>query len=275
MSSEMKDYEYLKTLTLLYVEDEADAREQFGRFMSRCSGLLITAVNGAEGMTAYIEHTPDIIISDIQMPIMDGISMAGKIRENDKSIPIIFLTAHDQGAPLMKSINVGINKYLTKPVEPRLLQEALLSCAQRLKMEKELAQAQRETKAANDILNAIIANITDWVWQVDAEGRYTFCSPQVESFLGYSAEEVIGKPPFDFMPPEEAERVGGLFAEIQNRRAPVSNLENWNIHKDGRSVLLVTNGVPILDESGALLGYRGIDKDITAQKNAETALRNQ
>jgi len=275
MNTEMKDYEYLKSLTLLYVEDEVDAREQFGKFMARCSGLLITAVNGAEGMTAYREHTPDIIVADIQMPIMDGISMASKIREYDKAVPIIFLSAHDQGEYMLRSINVGINKYLTKPVDVRLLQEALLSCAQRLKMEKELAQAQREIKAANDILNALIANMTDWVWEVDAGGCYTFCSPQVEGFLGYSAAEMVGKTPFDFMPPEEAERVGALFAEAMQRRAPVSNLENWNIHKDGRSVLFVTNGVPILDASGALLGYRGVDKDITRQKNAEIALMNQ
>ena len=52
MNTDINDYEYLKTLTLLYVEDEADAREQFGQFLTRCSGLLIAAADGAEGVTA-------------------------------------------------------------------------------------------------------------------------------------------------------------------------------------------------------------------------------
>ena len=273
MNTDTQDLDYLKSLTLLYVEDEENTREQFSTFLGYFSGVLIKAANGAEGLEAFLLHKPDIIVTDIRMPVMDGLAMADKIRELDKTVPIIVLTAYDQSDDLMKSINIGIDRYVTKPVDSNKFQKALLACGHRLLMEKQLEQSRQETVAANITLNSIIENMTDWVWEIDAEGRYSYCSPQVECFLGYSSAEIIGKNPLDLMSPEEAERVGALFGEIMQNKAPIKDLENWNIHKDGQEVLLVTNGVPILDASGNLLGYRGFDRDISAQRNAEEALK--
>ena len=273
MNTDTQDLDYLKSLTLLYVEDEENTREQFSTFLGYFSGVLIKAANGAEGLEAFLLHKPDIIVTDIRMPVMDGLAMADKIRELDKSVPIIVLTAYDQSDDLMKSINIGIDRYVTKPVDSNKFQEALLACGHRLLMGKQLEQSRQETVAANITLNSIIENMTDWVWEIDAEGRYSYCSTQVECFLGYSSAEIIGKNPLDLMSPEKAERVGALFGEIMQNKAPIKDLENWNIHKDGHEVLLVTSGVPILDASGNLLGYRGFDRDISAQRNAEEALK--
>ena len=63
-------------------------------------------------------------------------------------------------------------------------------------------------------------------------------------------EDVIGKTPFDFMPADEAKRVGAIFADIAARKAPIKDLENWNITKNGERICLLTNGVPILMKRG-------------------------
>jgi len=273
MNTDTQDQNYLKNLKILYVEDEENTREQFSAFLGHCSGVLVTTANGAEGFEAYLLHKPDIIVTDIRMPVMDGLTMVSKIRELDKSVQIIVLTAYDQSDYLMKAINIDIDRYVTKPVDINKFQEALLVCTNRLLMKKQLEQSRKEIVSANNILNSIIENMTDWVWEIDAERRYSYCSPQVERFLGYSSAEIIGKTPFDLMSPEETERVGTLFGEIMHNKAPIKDLENWNIHKDGHEVLLVTSGVPILDASGNLLGYRGFDRDISAQRNAEEALK--
>ncbi|MFH1845399.1 MAG: response regulator [bacterium] len=118
----------------------------------------------------------------------------------------------------------------------------------------------------------IAKSMSDWIWEVDATGTYTYCSHQVEEILGYPCEELIGKTPFDFMPAEEAERVTKSFQTIVSEKRAFRDLENWNVHKDGRLVCLRTSGVPFLDATGELLGYRGVDTDITAQKNAALAL---
>ncbi len=134
-------------------------------------------------------------------------------------------------------------------------------------------------KAAEDALREselrfhdIVDASADWVWEVDAQGRYTYVSESVFDLLGYLPSEIVGKTPFDFMPPEEAERVGAEFAALAAHREPFRDLENVNLRKDGLMVHVASNGMPILDAGGRLLGYRGLDRDITERTLAETKL---
>ncbi|MCK4324598.1 MAG: PAS domain S-box protein, partial [Armatimonadetes bacterium] len=135
------------------------------------------------------------------------------------------------------------------------------------------AQGTREARESERRFRALAESTSDWIWEVDQDGIYTYSSPTVKDLLGYKPEEVIGKAFFDLMPPDEAERVGRFFANIAESAEPFAALENTNIHKDGREVMIETSGVPILDAAGELLGYRGIDRDITERKRAEEALQ--
>jgi len=112
-------------------------------------------------------------------------------------------------------------------------------------------------------LREIIAHNSDWLWEVDSQGRYTFCSEHSRQMLGYAPSEVLGKTPFDFMPAEEAARVGAIFAGIVAEQRPFAGLINRNLRSDGRLVVLETSGVPLFDGQGELIGYRGIDRDVT------------
>ncbi len=116
-------------------------------------------------------------------------------------------------------------------------------------------------------------SMADWIWEVDATGRYTFASGKVKEVLGYTAEELIGKTPFDLMSEGEAKRVKQLFKEIATEKKPIIDLENWNITKNGKLVCMQTTGVPILGNKRQLVGYRGVDKNITERKKAEESLR--
>ena len=132
----------------------------------------------------------------------------------------------------------------------------------------EVALRESEEKFRN-----LVETTSDWIWETDANGNYSYASPKVRDLLGYKPDEVIGRKPFDFMPPDEIERVGAEFTHISTERRPFFNLENVNLRKDGNQVILETSGVPRLDSQGNFLGYRGIDRDITERKRAEAALR--
>ncbi|MHB8055694.1 MAG: sensor histidine kinase [Candidatus Aminicenantales bacterium] len=121
----------------------------------------------------------------------------------------------------------------------------------------------------------ILSSMADWVWEVDENGVYSYSSEKGEEILGASREDIIGKTRFDFMPPEEADRVARIFSEIMADKKVIHDLENWNIGRNGRRICLLTNGVPILDERGSLKGYRGVDKDITDSKRAEEEIKRQ
>ena len=125
---------------------------------------------------------------------------------------------------------------------------------------------QESLHASEERFRNLVETTSDWVWEVDEGCVYTYASPRVRDILGYDPHEILGKKPFDLMPPAEAARVAGIFKPIAAARVPFHALENVNLHRDGSLVVLETNGVPFFDSGGEFRGYRGIDRDITERK---------
>jgi len=121
----------------------------------------------------------------------------------------------------------------------------------------------------------LINSITDWIWVVDENARYTYISKQVKDQLGYNPEELIGKTPFDLMDEEEAKRVSMLFEEIVNERKPLLQLRNVNRHKEGYEVVIESSGNPIFDDKGVFRGYQGSDRDVTKAHQLQKAIKDQ
>jgi PAS domain S-box-containing protein len=135
-------------------------------------------------------------------------------------------------------------------------------------------QAEAALHENKERFRALVEATSDLIWEVDQNGVHTYVSPKIKDLLGFEPEEVIGKTYFDLMPTDEVERVGPLFRDINSAQRPFERLENVYLHKDGRRIVIETSGVPILDAKGTLLGFRGIDRDITERKQAEERLRN-
>ena len=121
----------------------------------------------------------------------------------------------------------------------------------------------------------LIETINDWIWEVNGNGVFTYSSPQVREMLGYEAEEVLGKTPFDFMRPEEARRVAEFFRATAAAQKSFKSFENSTLHKDGHEVVIETAGVPYVNAEGRFIGYRGINRDVTARKAAEKELQEK
>jgi PAS domain S-box-containing protein len=134
-------------------------------------------------------------------------------------------------------------------------------------------KAQEEIEKSEKKFKDIITTIPDWVWELNERGQYTFVGQQIKKILGYKSEEILGKTPFDLMSKDEIKKIAKVFEETVKNKKSFSNLENWNVHKNGTKVLLETSGVPILDKKGNLIGYRGIDRDITERKIAEQKIK--
>jgi PAS domain S-box-containing protein len=132
---------------------------------------------------------------------------------------------------------------------------------------------ERSAESVKEKYNDLLNSMTGWAWETDKKGVYTFCSKNVADTLGYQPEEVIGKSIFDFMSSEEVKNTKQIFDESIKNKLPIKNLENWHISKNGKKICIVTNGVPFFDETGNLCGYRGIDIDITANKEVEEKIK--
>lgn len=106
-----------KELTLLLVEDEDSIRESMQEVFSGMFQKVISASNGDEGLKKFKKFSPDIVIADIMMPIMDGLEMSKQIKEVSKNTPVIILSAYSEKERLLKAIDVGIDKYVIKPID--------------------------------------------------------------------------------------------------------------------------------------------------------------
>jgi PAS domain S-box-containing protein len=131
----------------------------------------------------------------------------------------------------------------------------------------------RQYQDSEQRFRSLVEFTSDWIWETDKNGRFTYCSPTVKKILGYEPEELIGKTPFGFMLPNEAKKIYPLFKEKVKNRQPLSAIESTKIRKDGKYIITQTNGIPFFDINGELLGYRGIARDITEHKKAEKVLR--
>ena len=137
----------------------------------------------------------------------------------------------------------------------------------------ERKQAEDSLRKSEERFRGLVETSSDWVWENDRNSRYTYVSPKVRDILGYEPQELLGRTPYEFMHQREGRRVSKIVRRLADAHLPFSLLENTCTHKDGHLVVLETSAVPIIDNDGSFLGYRGIDRDITERKKVEQELQ--
>ena len=315
-------------LQIMVVDDTPASLHLLACILSDEGYAVRPARSGRVAVDSALVDPPDLILLDVAMPEEDGYQVCARLKADERtlSIPVIFVSARDETAAVVKGFAVGGVDYITKPfsaseVLARVKTHLALRQLQRqmemqnIRLQQEICEREQveeelrrhkahledlvaestaglreinrelhfeieERKRAEEALRqseqrfrSLVETTSDWVWEVDRSGVYTYVSPKVRDFLGYEPDEVLSKTPFDFMEPREAKRVAAFFQRAAESREPFAGLQNTGLRKDGRKIRIETSGVPILDAHGALLGYRGIDRDITGLKRVEEELR--
>jgi PAS domain S-box-containing protein len=142
---------------------------------------------------------------------------------------------------------------------------------------RDITEQKKEEEALRTLeerFQQVTENSLVWVWEVDKTGLYTYASPAVAKILGRRPGEIVGKRHFyDFFYPPEREEMKARTFKTFAKKQLFHGFINQNVHKNGRAVWLSTSGAPICDKKGNLLGYRGVDTDISETKRAEEELR--
>ncbi|TVQ94253.1 MAG: response regulator [Bacteroidetes bacterium] len=223
-----------KNLKILYVEDQEDVRLFLSKILKRHYPNIYLAENGKKGLEIYYKSKPDIIISDIKMPVMDGLSMAGRIKETDPNARIILTTAHSDMEYFIHSIDIGINHYILKPIEREKLFKAIDTCAGQILLEREIAKKNQDLIQTNNelrkrekeleknlkqtlALKAVISkseekfrqlaeNIQDAFWLSDSN-KVLYVNEAFEAIFGISKEDLYNNPDafFDVIHPQDKE----------------------------------------------------------------------
>lgn len=212
----------------------------------------------------------DVVLSRLQLPDGSGLDLLDPIRGQGLPMTLVILTGDETRAAIDRAHQAEADDCLIVEAGnldrlPRILNRAW----QRTKLARE-PSALSESEGR---FRALVETSSDWIWEVDTQVVYTYVNPRVESLLGYRADEVVGKTPFDFKAPEEAERVRALLTPIAEARQAFTRLVSISRHRDGHAVVLESSGVPFFDEAGNWKGFRGIDRDITEHARAEEVLR--
>ncbi|MFX0168626.1 MAG: PAS domain S-box protein [Candidatus Hodarchaeota archaeon] len=136
------------------------------------------------------------------------------------------------------------------------IQSAYIDITERKEAEAALLESEERFRA-------LVEELSDWVWEMDLQGHIIYSNTAVEDILGFSAGQVLGRTPCDFLRPEDVERAQLTWQELLHSRRPIRTLVIQFVHRDGSDVILEARGRPLVNEKNVLLGYRGICRDIT------------
>ncbi len=183
-----KIIEYLKNLRVLYVEDNKDALEELGKFLKKIFDCVDFASNGKEGLDKFISNGYDIIISDINMPEMNGIEMLKNIKSQKEDAYTILITAFNETDYYLDAIKIGVDGFILKPVDFEQIFNVLGKIAN---SHHHKQQAQKYFSLLNQYQQIVDENAI--VLKTDIEGNITYINNIFEKLLKYKKEEVLSR----------------------------------------------------------------------------------
>jgi PAS domain S-box-containing protein len=182
--------DFLKNQRVLFVEDEELAREKLAKLLSKLFKEVILASNGLEGLEKYeksriTDEKIDLIISDINMPIMNGLEMLEKIREFDPIIPLIFTTARGEAENLLKAIELNVSNYIMKPIDTTILIKKVSEVCEKNFFETQLNDKQKELQKYLDAVDSVAL-----IYKMDENGNILFANKSLLETSKYTLEEI-------------------------------------------------------------------------------------
>jgi PAS domain S-box-containing protein len=249
--------ERLKTVSLLYVEDDAATREELAQILKLWVADLRVAEHGEEGLAAYRARPADIVLTDIQMPVMNGLAMCAEIRRVAPEQNVVVLSAYNDVEYLFRAIDIGINHYITKPVSVERLLDKLAGIAEAL-------TAARERRRDRRLLEQyrLLVDESAVVSKFDPDGRITYVNDKFSELSGYAASELIGKDIREIRHPSQSlDWHGPVWNSLMRGEKWAGIVKNRN--RSGDLFVVESSLVPIVNEADAVEEVVCLDVDIT------------
>jgi len=258
-----------KHLTLLYVEDEQGVREATGATFEVLFKNVIYAVDGEDGLHKLQDNKIDLIITDINMPNLNGLDMCREIRRINKDIPIIIISAHSEYSFFLDSIELGINGYLFKPLSTKQLTLVLKRIVQRTKY---LYEAKKNLHFLKIYKEA--SNFSSIVTKTDLNGIITYANDAFCEISGYSREELIGKNHNIVRHPDNPKEIYEDMWKTISKDKKVWQALLRNKTKDSKSYYVDSTIFPITDQNGTTIEYVSLRHDVTDIMNPSKQLKS-
>ena len=276
----MVDYisleEYAKDISILFVEDDKEISKEMELLLKEIFTEIKVAFDGIQAIEQYNNYYkvnncyPDIIITDIQMPVLNGIKMIKEIKEKNPHIPVVIITAFNDTDYLFEAIKLNVTNYLTKPLDLYNLSDTLIKISKNINLENENREIYNTLKQYKDIVDerSIISKATK-------DGVITYVNEPFEKISGYKKEEVIGKYHNIISHPTMDKKIfEEMWDQIKIKK------QSWqgrikNISKDGKTYFVDSIIKPILDLDGNILEFISLANDITDLESTKEYFKEQ
>lgn len=253
-------------VSILYIEDEAASRDIMLSMLEPHlpEARVISADNGSDGLKLFRTYHPDIVITDIFMPIMNGLDMAQIMKLEDHDTIIIATSANTETAYFMKAIEIGINHFVLKPINF----ERIFNIIDRSVALVRLTQKYKAQSAYTNKLSLAVEQSPCTVVITDKAGFIEYVNPKFTSLTGYSMAEALGMN-VRALKSEHTER-----AVYQDLWHTITSGREWhgefcNQKKNGELYWESASISPLLDPQGAVTHFVAVKEDITARKQSE------
>ncbi len=265
---------FLKSLNVLLIEDETEAREVLDKYLQRLFNEVESASDGVEALEKYQARFTnsdfDLIISDVDMPRMNGLEFVAKIREENHEIPIIFITGRSEIDNLIKAIELNVNSYIMKPLDLEMIYEKISHICHELYYKKRASHLQKESENYLNIINQVAL-----VSKTDLDGNITFTNDAFCEISGFSRDELMGKN-HNIMkhPSAKKELFETMWTTIQKGNIWEGKIPN--LSKRGETFISKTKIIPIYDDlKQNIIEYMAIRFSITEEEQHKASFNKK
>lgn len=261
--------ELLSKATILYVEDEATVRQETEELFVVFFEKVIVANNGKEALELYKSNIDDIdlILTDLNMPIMNGIDFITNVRDINWDVPILVNTGFDDSQTILKVIKLNIANYILKPIQINTTLKIISKILEETDKTKEIIRQRNELNQFMSILNA-----QNLICEYDINGSIIDANESFCNISGYSIDEVRGKK-FDFLKFNHSNAYEILWDTI--RKGDIYCGKFKNVSKDGKTFYVNSTIFPIYDKDNEIVKYRSFSYLRTEDEEEKNSMKKQ
>jgi len=266
MNLDIKVFEVLRSLSLLYVEDDAATREELVLMLQPWLGQLFVANDGQAGLDLFRDKRPDIVVTDVQMPRLNGLAMSREIRQMVPDQTIVVVSAYNDTEYLFSAIELGIDHYVTKPVNVEKLLNKLVALARGILAVRE--RARNQTLLAQ---YKLLVDQSAIVCKIDAAGNIIYVNDKLSEISGFPPEALVGRPLAELRHDSEpVERSQQILNQVRLGQRWSGIVKNRT--RSGGFYMVESSLVPILNEHGDVTEVVSLDVDVTAHYKVHAGL---
>jgi len=189
----MIDQDFLKTLTLLYVEDDKKTSKSFCEILEKLFCKVILVEDGLEALNYFKDsaknnETIDTIISDIDLPTLNGLDLLEEIRKIDEGVPFLYTTGHYDSNDLLRAIKLGVTEFYIKPLDAKEIITYIQKVCEKRYQESRIIHYQKEIQKYVEVIDQVAI-----VTRINEEGNFKYANEFFCEVSGYAVEEIVGK----------------------------------------------------------------------------------